>query len=358
VARLLVVVLVATLLSLVPAAPASHESTGPPTLIELALQTRDLAYDPFSRKIYATVRDSASPELGRIVAIDPVTGAIGRSVVVGTDPEWVVVSNDGRYLYVALDGEGAVRRVRLPGLLADLKIMLGTDPVDGGPLVAGDLAVQPGNSAVLAVSRRDTIFPFQHEGIVIYVDGVKLPDEIPAEPGSNVIEFGSTAAPLVGVKHRLYSYNSETTAFRRLEVGPSGVSTLDVTENLFIDVTDMEFDNGRIYGTEGTTIDAESRTIVGTYPLGSDDKPVEPDSDHGLVYFLTANAELQPFDLETFTPLPPFPVPMEETPMTLISIHDGNLAYSTIAGELVLVHFPTAGGSVPPSVATDPNAAG
>ena len=59
---------------------------------------------------------------------------------VGTDPEKLALSDDGKYLYVALSGISLVQRVELPAGAVGLEIALGNDFYDG-PRLAEDLAV-------------------------------------------------------------------------------------------------------------------------------------------------------------------------------------------------------------------------
>src|SRR5215207_3205964 len=93
----------------------------------LPIATRDLVYDPFSKRIYAGTTAGAGNGDGQVVAIDPWTGAIGPRVAVGGEPGKLALSDDGRYLYVALDGAGAVRRVDLGAQTAGLQFSLGNN---------------------------------------------------------------------------------------------------------------------------------------------------------------------------------------------------------------------------------------
>ena len=45
--------------------------------------------------------------------IDPLSGTITASVFVGSEPGNIALSDDGRYLYVGLNGANAVRRVAI-----------------------------------------------------------------------------------------------------------------------------------------------------------------------------------------------------------------------------------------------------
>jgi hypothetical protein len=160
-----------------------------------------------------------------------------------------------------------------------------------------------------------------------------------------VIEFGSLAG-------RLYGYNNETTefGFRRMSVGSTGVSTLDVTQSLITGFgIDIEFDGGRVYATSGKVIDPETRTLLGTFPVGSAG-PVEPDSAHGKVYFLSSGTLLE-FEQATFTLLRSLPIAgVSGTPSSLVNIGGSDLAFRTSADQLFLVHFQSQADTTPPAL--------
>src|SRR5205807_2476078 len=80
---------------------------------QLALAANDLVYDPGTRQIYASVPSSAGSTGNSITAIDPVSGALGSPVFVGSEPDKLALSDDNQYLYVGLDGAAAVRRFDL-----------------------------------------------------------------------------------------------------------------------------------------------------------------------------------------------------------------------------------------------------
>jgi hypothetical protein len=71
-------------------------------------------YDPFSRKIMASVGSGSSSVTGNsIVAITPETGSIGTPVYVGSQPTKMAISDDGNILYSLLGGANSVARFNL-----------------------------------------------------------------------------------------------------------------------------------------------------------------------------------------------------------------------------------------------------
>src|SRR5437879_4588216 len=169
---------------------------------QVALKTNDLIYNPATRLIYASVPSKAGALGNSIVAIDPVSGSIGAPVSSGSEPGKLALSEDGRYLYVALDGAAAVRRLDLVMGKADLLFSLGKGAFSG-PFFVDDMKVLPGSPQSVAVARKNLMFTPGHAGVAIYDNGVPRPEVTTELIGNNVITFGSTAA-------RLYGLDTET----------------------------------------------------------------------------------------------------------------------------------------------------
>ena len=92
------------------------------------------------------------------------------------NPDRLAISDDGKYLYVGLDGKGTVQRLLLPALTPDISIPLGSDPTLG-ITHALDLQVAPGASKTIAVSKGVVQAPSiqAQGGIAIYDDAVQRP---------------------------------------------------------------------------------------------------------------------------------------------------------------------------------------
>src|SRR5687767_2732712 len=144
------------------------------TITPVALPTKDIVYDALAQRLYASVPGTASSRANTVTVIDPFTGNILASVFVGSEPGRLALSDDGQYLYVALDGAAAVRRVHVPTLTAGLQFAVGSDPFFG-PMLVEDMAVLPGNPAAVAISRRYQGVSPRHAGVAVYDDGVPRP---------------------------------------------------------------------------------------------------------------------------------------------------------------------------------------
>ena len=144
----------------------------------LALVVGDVAWDPVRGVLYASVRATDTRFPNRVIALDPMTGAVQRSVIVGSDPIKLALSDDMSVLYVALDGAAAIRRVDLTTFTAGLQFPLVT--YLGRILYADDMAVMPGNPGTVAVTHQVHGYSEgKGEGVAIYDNGVARPSVVP-----------------------------------------------------------------------------------------------------------------------------------------------------------------------------------
>lgn len=328
----------ALFLVLLPCAAAAQSAR------TVALAANDLVYDPLRQVVYASVPSSAGALGNTITVVQPSTGALGPSVFVGSEPGRLALSDDGQFLYVALGGAPAIRRVDLQTFTATQQISLGSDPFFG-PYYAEDIEVAPGQPLVIAASLKRAAVSPRHGGVALFSNGVQLPAKTADHTGANVIEYSASAG-------RLYGYNNETTefGFRRMDAGPNGVSVVDVSPGLVGSFNaDIVFDSGRIFSTTGAVIDPEARTVVGSFTgVAQAGFPahVRPAVDRNLVYFLSG-AVLRAYDATTFVPAgSSYTVPGAlGNPRTLIRVGVSELAFATSGGQVVFVD---PGGSAPP----------
>jgi sugar lactone lactonase YvrE len=318
----------------------AQNGSGPSLQVPLA--TSDLVYSPATDKLYASI-SGADPVLGNTVtAIDPVTGAVGPSVWVGSEPRRLALSDDGQVLYVALDGAFAVRRVDVPTLTAGLQYTVGADQ-SAGPYVAADLAVVPGSTNSVAVVRKPPSSSGDG-GVGLFVDGTMRPLVTPGPYGSRVLAFS-------GVPTRLYGFNNYTSGFElfRLSVGSDGITVVDSTRFLLSGYdTNIRFAGDHLYGGNGRVVDPESRTILGLFPQVSTSgslTAVAVDTSVGRAYAIagTAPSMVRAYDLNTFRFLWSLPVPEAQlTWQTLVTSGTNRLAFRTTAGQVFLLDLGSA----------------
>ena len=266
------------------------------------LPTRDIVADPVRSRLYVSVPASDPTRGNTVTAIDPLSGAILFSVPVGTDPSTLAIADDGSFLYVALDGDYAVRRVDLATATADLRFPLGDSY--WGPMRAGDMAVLRGAPRSLAVARlRPQVIP-SHGGVAIYDDGVMRPTVTQEHTGSDEIELGEGATTL-------YGFNRESTEFglRQLAISSAGVTEVRVRSGVIDGYpypTTIVAGGGRIFSSHGAVVDAATLSRVGTLP---DTGLVRPDAPGGQVLVLDGT-RLAAYHITELIPLGALTVPM------------------------------------------------
>jgi trimeric autotransporter adhesin len=134
-------------------APGGGVTTSQPFTVykPISLDTNDILFDPFTRKVYASVPPDAPQLQGNsIVAIDPVTGLVSSPVAIGDTPGRLAESDDGQWLYVILQGSNTLARYNLVTNTVDPNAY-SLIPPGGGTPSPRDIAVMPGANSTLAI---------------------------------------------------------------------------------------------------------------------------------------------------------------------------------------------------------------
>ena len=93
----------------------------------VSLAANDITYDKVSGNIYASVPSTGGARANSITPLNPVFGTIGTSVPVGSNPSKVEVTDDGSYVYTAINGGYNISRYDAATQTNDLQYGLGTD---------------------------------------------------------------------------------------------------------------------------------------------------------------------------------------------------------------------------------------
>ena len=210
---------------------------------EISLDMNHLLYDPFTRKIYATIPSTAPQVTGNsIVAIDPVTGHLASPINIGSEPNRLAESDDGVFLYAGIDGALSLRRLNLitgaTSVLYPLKIP------GGGTATARDVAVMSRHHNTLAVD----LGSFNGIGLfdISGNTGTMRANLTGPYTGSS-LAFGSAST--------VYSYDIDTSGalFYRWNVTDSGLTEIDGTTLNGMGGFNGGFklDEGLVYGVAG-----------------------------------------------------------------------------------------------------------
>jgi len=296
---------------------------------QLHLATEDIVYDSLRQTIYASVPRNVGSIPDTIVPIDPVTGAIGRPINIGSKPGRLAISDDGQFLYVATDEGTTIRRLNLASQTVDLQFSLGSEGGFGSYYV-WDMKVMPGNPSAIAVSRRFDGYGYLDAGVAIYDDGVQRIKTARGSFDRSVIDFSDSASTLYGLSHE--------GVFRKLAVDISGVSILQETPGLVSSYSaDIHFNHGLIYSTSGHLIDPVVPELLGRY-ADYIEALVMPDCESGRVFLLTDyyssetvyTAKLRAYVQHTFLPVATVDIPgISGTPHSLIRWGKNGLAFRT-----------------------------
>jgi hypothetical protein len=299
--------------------PSSKASNPIPFLVGMTIffgEVNDLAWDAPRNILYISQPGTSTKNPNTVVAIDPLSLVVKYtySPGAGAEPNHLALSDDRKYLFVGLDGNGTVERLLLPGLTPDISISLGSDP-SLGPYYAMDLQVEPGESNTIAVARgisaKHSIIQAQG-GVAIYDGAVQRPLTVtPTTQSGDVlldtIQWGSDAATLYAANNETYSGD-----FYQLSVSSSGVTlTGDYVDYFPLDNLRIHFDptTKLIYGDDGLVVNpaapvAQAGNFVSMGAMVPDSTTGnaffigQPSTDYGSVAYL-----LQSFNLTTFSPV-------------------------------------------------------
>ena len=223
------------------------------------LAAADLCFDPASGALWATVPD---PKMGgtrdRLVRLNLDTGFVEAEFPSGRLPGRLVRSEDGEFLYVALDGEASVQRFDLRSETWGPKLFRRDQPLPESPsrYVVTDMVVLPGQPERAVVVWQQPQFPgapilplFQ---AVAFEGGRRLPEEVAAGPD---VELGTAADEVL-----TYSGPYGMT-FSRHRFTDSGLQTT-VTWPDVLDTSEMRVVDGRVYTGFGLVAELSNLTEV------------------------------------------------------------------------------------------------
>jgi uncharacterized repeat protein (TIGR01451 family) len=295
------------------------------------LTAKGLAVDPNTGRLLASV-GGADPRYGNTVcAIDPETGSIMDSLYVGSEPGALAVSDDGRYLYVALAGSESVRRVDLESWTPGSEIWVDRTPSFGAYTV-DDLEAVPGDPMAFVVARKSGPNPGQ--GIAVYDDSGVRPHVV-NPPSTDRIEFGTSAAELYG-----YEAGSSGNTFVRMQVDAQGVSVRDSFVGLISGSGDIAFNDGRIYSAHGEVVDPEVPRRLGLFPGNLTSTKLAAGAGRTFVAS-SFSPTILAYDQGTFEFLGSITPPGGNlTPVDLVDVGAQRLALATSQGFIVLIDSP------------------
>lgn len=226
----------------------------------LELPINDTVYNSVDGLIYASIPGSAGEDLGNtIAAIDPTTGVIQRNIFVGSEPNRLALSTDGKQLFVGLNGAGAVRQVDLTTGTAGTQFALGGgNGIYNPPFNAVSLAAVPGQPNSVAVYASNGVVTIYDSGVARANTSSGLSTYFNQNIGG--IAFGSTASTLYAMSNaiggNLYQLTVDSTgitAAKQIGTGTGGNT--------------LQYDNGYLYVPVGVAYNATTGAVAGQFSI-------------------------------------------------------------------------------------------
>jgi len=226
--------------------------TYPAKVTTLDLPANEIVWDPYAQRIYASLPSSYGSNGNTIAVVNPYTGKVLKYYFAGSEPNQLALSNDSKYLYVGLNGNGSVQRLILPGFTPDIDV-----PLTGngfGESVAASLGVSPSDNHTFAVAE-GSVGCCGSYGLYFYKDSTELANSITYPQISDVaFATGST----------LYGYYSGTVSDVAVD---SNGGTLGEQWNGLVQGSAIAYADGLIYGNGGQVLSPSTGYLVGTYDL-------------------------------------------------------------------------------------------
>lgn len=318
------------------------------TVRQMSLEWHDIEFDPTGQLLYASQGDY-------LQTIDPYTGELGPTYFVGDSPTRMAISEDGHFIYMSVNDGRWIKRFDTWTSTVDLHWQIGDFSQFG--LALDDLLAVPGDPRAVAVHQIYPCCSPRAGGIVIFKDGVALPDDtaggLGTSPGGDQITFADPGL-IIG-----YNNLSSDFSISQMVVDAQGVRRTRVREGLIVGNNSMVGGGGKFYDQGGNAFDAYELTRLGQLGVGGNIVP-DPQNNRVLVLNGSGNqTRLYWFDDETFQQLGMINIPgIEGSVGGLQKLGRGDVMFGTSGGKVVIVHSDRLGGFEPSGVMTndvDPN---
>jgi trimeric autotransporter adhesin len=222
--------------------------------------SNSMVYNPTNGLLYVSVPSSAGPAYGNsVVSVDPQTGATGTPIRVGAEPNKLAVTDDGKFLWVALDGAAAVRRVDLTTGTVGLPFgFAGNGGIYQSPPTVTAMIALPGSDNSVVVSTNGEY----GQAIGIYDNGV-----FRGTP-STTYNFYSAYSALQADGSRSEIYAAAGSTYAVYTYSASGLTQKTTASNgtyTNYSPADLQITGSRAYTDVGKVYDSESGALLGTF---------------------------------------------------------------------------------------------
>lgn len=216
----------------------------------IPIANNSMVYNPVNGLFYLSVPSSAGAPYGNsVVSVDPATGALGTPIPVGSEPDRLAVTADGNFLWVALDGASAVRKVNLSTGTAGLQFGIGNN--------SGIYATPPTVSALAALpGATDSVFVGTGNSLAIYDAGTMRGTNI--NTPADALQADGTRNEVYAANYNGYNVYTYSNSGLTLKASASGATS----GSYYTD--DLQIAGGKTYTDNGQVLDSESGALLGT----------------------------------------------------------------------------------------------
>jgi uncharacterized repeat protein (TIGR01451 family) len=283
-----------------------------------------MVYNSANGLFYLSVPSAAgAPYANSVVSIDPATGALGKPIFVGSEPNRMAITADGRYLWVALDGAASIRKVDLSTGTAGYQFSVASNGLDA--LTVSAVADLPGAADSVVVSTYNGLFsPASGVSLTIYDSGVPRNTAISSATYSyDPIAWALLVDP---ARNEIYGLGGMgANYYKTYSYSASGItlksSTLTSLSYALNNTDEAQIVAGRMFTDYGQVVDPESGALLGTLyssgtiaPQGS----MTVDTTLGRIFVLEAidqgiassSFQLGAFNLADLTRTAAAPIPI------------------------------------------------
>jgi len=290
----------------------------------LKLDAKDIAYDAATEQLYASVGPNVTGRANSITSIDPVTGTLGLSVFVGSDPGRIAIAPNGGTLYVMLEGAKALCRFNTALKSVEQQFPANTN--------IEDMIVPAGHPNWVATANYNPGLSPRHGGGTLYVSGKPI----------GLYQWGPNVFISTPDGDNLYGLYNELGAsgIGRRGISPSGPGTpKGFIDDAHESSSDIKYEGGKLFASSGKIFDFENPSILGTCTGGSG--LVAPQAKAHRVYFLQnmdKGWRFHAFDTRTFTSLGTMDIPgLQGNPMRLVKWGDDSYAVRTSSSQIIFI---------------------
>ncbi len=227
--------------------------------LHLDLPYNVAAYDSVRKKLYVAVPTSAGTFGNSIATIDPASGRVEATALVGGEPVAMDLSDDGSCIYVQLRLADAVVRLNLQTSSVDLRIVLPSEPTA--------LRVQPGHPETVVIAYGTAITRY---AIALYSKGNLVGEPVPLKSAASSIEFGPDSGSVYAVVN---------SSILQLGIAASGLSLQREVKPALLG-SHIRRAGSRFYDDAGHVIDIQTLTLVDQVRLYN----ATVDSETGWLY--------------------------------------------------------------------------